>query len=306
MLEGVALHGKDRLNAENCAPGLGHLPEHLHPLAKLLRDDLALAYDRHRIHAAVMPTSLRRVAMAMAVSVSSGAMAAAVAALVPTAMAMVLGASRLVVAMPVAMAFTMATMVIMAAMACPMLAVAVLVLGHCLLLYVGVREARHVVGPHVCQLAHFDAAFHGGQNLREGVDGAQAILDDDGLIGRHKVQLVQQDLVAERHLLIGLVNLALLDLIVEASDDVLRVRDGDDAVQSQVGRDRLAGHEGPDDGHWVGHARSFDHDLVDFSTFVDLVDNLLEPGQEVAPHGATHAAVVHDDNLLGQCELVLL
>mmetsp|Transcript_103986 Transcript_103986/g.293280 ORF Transcript_103986/g.293280 Transcript_103986/m.293280 type:complete len:307 (+) Transcript_103986:287-1207(+) len=306
MLEGVALHGKDRLNAENCAPGLGHLPEHLHPLAKLLRDDLALAYDRHRIHAAVMPTSLRRVAMAMAVSVSSGAMAAAVAALVPTAMAMVLGASRLVVAMPVAMAFTMATMVIMAAMACPMLAVAVLVLGHCLLLYVGVREARHVVGPHVCQLAHFDAAFHGGQNLREGVDGAQTVLDDDGLIRRYKVQLVQQDLIAECHLLISLVHLALLYLVVEAPDDVLRVCDSNHAIQAQLARNLLAGHERPDDGHRVSHASGLDQNGVELAAFVDFVEDLPESRQEVTPNSAAHAAVVHDDNLLGQCELVLL
>mmetsp|Transcript_80882 Transcript_80882/g.255222 ORF Transcript_80882/g.255222 Transcript_80882/m.255222 type:complete len:398 (+) Transcript_80882:52-1245(+) len=200
-----------------------------------------------------------------------------------------------------------AILVVAAPVAAAMAAAVAVLLGHaCFLLNVRVDEVGHVVCPEIGELRHLHATTHGRQDLGEGVDRSQAVLDGDGLVRGHQVQLVEQELVAEGHLLVGLVHLALLDIVVQAGDDVLSIGDRHDTVQPELRGDLRARHEGPHDGHGVGHTRGLDDDRVDLGSFVDLVEDILEARNQVPPHGAAHAPVVHDNNLLCERKLVLL
>mmetsp|Transcript_68721 Transcript_68721/g.194698 ORF Transcript_68721/g.194698 Transcript_68721/m.194698 type:complete len:356 (+) Transcript_68721:412-1479(+) len=174
-----------------------------------------------------------------------------------------------------------------------------------LFLDVLVHKVGHVVRPDVGELGDLDAAFHRGQDLCVLVDLPDAILDSDGLIRCCQVQLVQDDLVCKRNLLVRLVDLALLDLVVKPAQDVLRISHGHHGVQPEVLRELRIGHEGSHNGHWVRHPRGLDHDGINCASFLDVIEDLLEPIDEVAADGATHAPVVHDDDLLSHRHLVL-
>mmetsp|Transcript_79099 Transcript_79099/g.246308 ORF Transcript_79099/g.246308 Transcript_79099/m.246308 type:complete len:403 (-) Transcript_79099:17-1225(-) len=175
-----------------------------------------------------------------------------------------------------------------------------------LLLEVRVHEVGHVVRTDVRELADLDATANGWDDLGVLVDVPDSVLDSDRLLRCDKVQLVQDDLVREGNLLVGLVDLALLHLVIEAASDVLGVRHCDDRVQAELRRQLGVGHEGPHDGHGVGHTRGLDDDRVDLGSFVDLVEDILEARNQVPPHGAAHAPVVHDNHLLCERKLVLL
>mmetsp|Transcript_49673 Transcript_49673/g.133429 ORF Transcript_49673/g.133429 Transcript_49673/m.133429 type:complete len:383 (+) Transcript_49673:581-1729(+) len=169
-----------------------------------------------------------------------------------------------------------------------------------------VHEVAHVVRADVENLRHAHAALDGRNDLGEGVDLPNPVLHRDGLLRGDQVQLVQDDLVGESNLLVGLVHLALLDLVVQAAGQVLGVRHSDDGVQPKVGGDFGRRHEGPDDGHGVRHARRLDQDGIDGASLLNVRDDLLKAFREVASDGAAHAAVVHDHDLLSHVHFLLL
>mmetsp|Transcript_79097 Transcript_79097/g.246296 ORF Transcript_79097/g.246296 Transcript_79097/m.246296 type:complete len:394 (-) Transcript_79097:17-1198(-) len=211
------------------------------------------------------------------------------------------------VAAAMAPAVLLLAALVAALMAAPMAAVAPELLGDLgLPLDVRADEVSQVVRPDVRELPDLHAAADGRDDLGILVDVADAVLDRDRLLRRDEVQLVQDDLVREGNLLVGLVDLALLHLVIEAASDVLGVRHCDDRVQAELRRQLGVGHEGPHDGHGVGHTRGLDDDRVDLGSFVDLVEDILEARNQVPPHGAAHAPVVHDNHLLCERKLVLL
>mmetsp|Transcript_91724 Transcript_91724/g.239249 ORF Transcript_91724/g.239249 Transcript_91724/m.239249 type:complete len:283 (-) Transcript_91724:369-1217(-) len=174
------------------------------------------------------------------------------------------------------------------------------------LLDVSVDEVRHVVRPHVRELRHLNATLDRRQNLGVGIDATNSVLHGDRGLRANQIQLVQQQLVAESHLLVSFVDLALLNLVVQARQNVLGVNDCDHAVEPQVRGEMLHRHEGSHDGNWVSHAGGLNHDLIDPVALLDLIKNLLQALLEIATHGAAHATVVHNHDLLRQRHLVLL
>mmetsp|Transcript_96125 Transcript_96125/g.271798 ORF Transcript_96125/g.271798 Transcript_96125/m.271798 type:complete len:255 (+) Transcript_96125:493-1257(+) len=247
--------------------------------------------------------------MAVAVTLSStvaAAMASAMAASMASAMAAamtVIFRAILVMAMATLVSTAVAAMAAMAAM----VAMARQLLRHLsLFLQVDVEEMRHVVGADVRELRHFHAAFHRWQDLRELVDRPDAVLATDRLFGRGEVQLVQDNLVGKSNLLVSLVDFTCLNVVVEAGHEVLGVRDRHDSIQAQIFRKGRVGHEGADDGDRICHACSFYHDGVDIVPLFHVGQNLLKTFGKIAADRATHAPVVHDNDLFCEIELRVL
>mmetsp|Transcript_13253 Transcript_13253/g.28987 ORF Transcript_13253/g.28987 Transcript_13253/m.28987 type:complete len:276 (+) Transcript_13253:639-1466(+) len=169
-----------------------------------------------------------------------------------------------------------------------------------------ISEVGHVVRSQVCELGHLHPALHSWQNFRVRIDIAKPVLHFNRCLCADQIQLVKKQFVAEGHLLVGLVDLPILDFIVESANDVFRIRDGDDAIQAQVICEVGIRHEGSHNGDGIRHARGFDHDLINDVPFSNLPKDLLQPLLKVAADGAAHAAVVHDDNLFCKGQFILL
>mmetsp|Transcript_6790 Transcript_6790/g.13708 ORF Transcript_6790/g.13708 Transcript_6790/m.13708 type:complete len:335 (+) Transcript_6790:534-1538(+) len=293
VLKGMPLDCHDGLYPEDRALVRRELAQRLHERRQLSRDDLALGDEGERVHPSVVPVVAVRVAMPMAMPCAGMADMSAVS--------MVLAAVRVVA---VAVATAISAVALCVAMAPGMRSV-VLLDEIRLLLDVFVDEVAHVVRSEVAQLLHANFAFDGSQNLGELVDRPDAISNHNRLLRADQVQLIQDDFVRECDLLVGLVDLALFNLVVEPAHKVLCVGQGNDCVEPQVHRELGVRHEGAHDWHGVGHAGGLYHDLVDVGPGLDVVQDLLQSIREVAADGAAHAAVVHDHDLLCHGQLRL-
>mmetsp|Transcript_101974 Transcript_101974/g.293676 ORF Transcript_101974/g.293676 Transcript_101974/m.293676 type:complete len:348 (+) Transcript_101974:207-1250(+) len=302
----MPLHRQNRLDPEDRAPVRHHLAEleHVEECRQPSRSDLALPNEGEGVHSGIVPAVTARVSLDVAVArpwVAAEPMIAAVAANVADVMVLAMVAA-VAAAMPLLVA--MAAMPLLVAMAA---AVSCIELRHefRLLLDVHVDEVAHVVRAYIAELLHPHSAIHGAQNPSELVDLPNAISDNNGLLRADQVQLVQDDFVRECDLLVGLVDLALFNLVVEPAHKVLCVGQGNDCVEPQVHRELGVRHEGAHDWHGVGHAGGLYHDLVDVGPGLDVVQDLLQSIREVAADGAAHAAVVHDHDLLCHGQLRL-
>mmetsp|Transcript_45264 Transcript_45264/g.137230 ORF Transcript_45264/g.137230 Transcript_45264/m.137230 type:complete len:212 (+) Transcript_45264:214-849(+) len=143
--------------------------------------------------------------------------------------------------------------------------------SHGFFLDVRVYEVAHVVCADVDKFLHLDAPLHRANDLCILVDLADPVLRGDRLVCGDEVQLVQNDLIGKRDLLVRLVNLTLLDLIVQTSGQVLGVSHGDHCIQPQVPGHLRVRHESPDDWHRVCHASCLNHDVVYLPATFDVI-----------------------------------
>mmetsp|Transcript_6917 Transcript_6917/g.20216 ORF Transcript_6917/g.20216 Transcript_6917/m.20216 type:complete len:471 (-) Transcript_6917:65-1477(-) len=158
------------------------------------------------------------------------------------------------------------------------------------------EDARDVEGPHPEELVPVDLAVRRPHDGRVGVDVPDALLDLlELLLLLDQVDLVQQDDVRERELLLGLVLDALRFLVVQPQDEVLGVHHGDDGVQLVQLLDLRVDQEGLRDRRRVGQASGLDDHAVELG---DLGVEPLEGLHEVPPHRAADAPVHHLDHLL--------
>mmetsp|Transcript_80877 Transcript_80877/g.255203 ORF Transcript_80877/g.255203 Transcript_80877/m.255203 type:complete len:230 (+) Transcript_80877:292-981(+) len=222
MLLRVTLHGEDSLDSEYGAPLRRQLADGLHPSAEASGDDLALAHDRKGVHTGVMPALLGRLAVASSVART---VAAAVATPVPAA-SMVLCAVLLVAVTSAVASVACVLFVAMLQLSCDLR----------LPLYVLVHEVRHVVSTDVRELCELDPGLHSRQDLGKLVDVTDSVPHSNCLISGDEVQLVKDNLVRKRQLLVGLIDLALLDLVVQAPQDVLCICHGHDSIEAQLRR----------------------------------------------------------------------
>mmetsp|Transcript_29809 Transcript_29809/g.81793 ORF Transcript_29809/g.81793 Transcript_29809/m.81793 type:complete len:381 (+) Transcript_29809:419-1561(+) len=114
---------------------------------------------------------------------------------------------------------------------------------------------------------------------------------------RARVDLVQQQLVGEAHLLRRLVYCVLRPLAVQLCEEMLAIHHGQNAVDLAVLFHNLVLGEGVDDWAWVRHARRFDEDAVQQIARLcvpvfNLRDDVGHGLHEVVTNGATKAAVV--------------
>mmetsp|Transcript_80876 Transcript_80876/g.255199 ORF Transcript_80876/g.255199 Transcript_80876/m.255199 type:complete len:235 (+) Transcript_80876:292-996(+) len=227
MLLRVTLHGEDGLDSEDGAPLRRQPADGLHPGAEASGDDLALAHDREGVHAGVVPAPLGRLAVAGSVG---GAVASAVARAVAAAVATLMPAASMALCavFVVAVASAMASGLFMAMLqlSCDLR----------LPLYVLVHEVRHVVSTDVRELCELDPGLHSRQDLGKLVDVTDSVPHSNCLISGDEVQLVKDNLVRKRQLLVGLIDLALLDLVVQAPQDVLCICHGHDSIEAQLRR----------------------------------------------------------------------
>mmetsp|Transcript_101975 Transcript_101975/g.293682 ORF Transcript_101975/g.293682 Transcript_101975/m.293682 type:complete len:346 (+) Transcript_101975:207-1244(+) len=302
----MPLHRQNRLDPEDRAPVRHHLAEleHVEECRQPSRSDLALPNEGEGVHSGIVPAVTARVSLDVAVArpwVAAEPMIAAVAANVADVMVLAMVAA-VAAAMPLLVA--MAAMPLLVAMAA---AVSCIELRHefRLLLDVHVDEVAHVVRAYIAELLHPHSAIHGAQNPSELVDLPNAISDNNGLLRADQVQLVQDDFVRECDLLVCLIDLPSLYFVVESSDEVLRIGQGDDRIEPQVFCELGVRHKGAHNRYRVGHASGLDDDLVDLVSGLDVVHYLLQSTHQVATDRATHAPVSHHHELLCHGQLVL-
>mmetsp|Transcript_12482 Transcript_12482/g.31691 ORF Transcript_12482/g.31691 Transcript_12482/m.31691 type:complete len:219 (+) Transcript_12482:859-1515(+) len=152
-------------------------------------------------------------------------------------------------------------------------------------------EVEHAVHRHLAALRPLD--------LGRGVDALEAFLDPGQVLLGHQVGLVEDQAVGECDLLDRLVLDSLWPRVVEVLLDVLRIDEGDDAVQPEVRLDGVVHEEGLRDGRGIRHAGGLDEDAVELEVAgEDAVGKLLEHDHQVLAHGATDAPVHHLHDLL--------
>ena len=126
-------------------------------------------------------------------------------------------------------------------------------------------------------------------DLGDGVDAANPCLEGVQPRRIHKVGLVEKNHVGECHLLQRLV------LCLQVLLQVLRVGNRHDRIEAEVLLHLVVGEEGLGDGRGVSEAGRLDEDPI------QPVLALEEPSQDadqVTPHRAANAAVVHLEELL--------
>mmetsp|Transcript_101166 Transcript_101166/g.198518 ORF Transcript_101166/g.198518 Transcript_101166/m.198518 type:complete len:331 (+) Transcript_101166:319-1311(+) len=288
VLVGVVFDSHDRLDSEYLAFVWRQLTQHAHPLRQFAPNNFTFLDEGEGIHFRIVPvtehmpmpmvafvrrplTGRRTTAMTTAFAIPSAiAMAAAVA--VAAARGDVLNILRI-------------------------------------FLDILVREPAHVVRADVAQqeeILHANLTSNRAQHLRIPVDFPDAVFDNDRLFWCHQIQFVKNHPVGESDLLVSFIDLALINRVIQARKQVLRICQGDDCVEAQVRGDFRVGHEGADNRHRVSHASSFDHDLIDLATIPHVVDDTHETTHEIAANGATHATIIHENHLFSQGQLVFL
>mmetsp|Transcript_15683 Transcript_15683/g.31770 ORF Transcript_15683/g.31770 Transcript_15683/m.31770 type:complete len:380 (+) Transcript_15683:451-1590(+) len=243
--------------------------------------------------------------------------AVAVAVALPVAVGLVLAVLAAVVAVAVPVARAVAVPVT-AAVA---LVVAAVPAGRRVLLrdLSALGEVHIVAVQHLCEVEGVDAeqGLEGhrvrrlGQGaLGDGNEGVHATQRLDGLLqllGAREVDLVQEDLVCEGHLLRGLVYSALRPLARQLLDEMHRVHYGEHPVDLAVRVHKRIAVERLADRAWVCYARGLDQDAMKGLSAVRVclllllggLDDALDGLDEVVPDGAAEAAVVQkSDGLL--------
>jgi hypothetical protein len=134
---------------------------------------------------------------------------------------------------------------------------------------------------------------------REAVDRCQPILQGVLLDGRHQVDLVQQDLVRERDLLVRFVHGAVRFHLVEVQGQVLRVGQAHDAVDVVVVAHLRVGLDRVHDGCRIGQSGRLQQDRLEVAT---AFHQLAQSPHEIAADRTADAAVVHRDEILGRIQ----
>ena len=166
----------------------------------------------------------------------------------------------------------------------------------------GSRHPVEVEHAGVDDLVQVDVAVVAGQDPGLGVEGGDDALELPELIGRNLGRLVQEDDVAELHLLddealeVVLADVLLLEraAALELVPHPQGVHDGDDAVQvgeglmDILGAEHRQGADGLGDGRRLADAAGLDDDVVEFPHRGDL----RQLGHEVHLQGAADASVL--------------
>mmetsp|Transcript_20505 Transcript_20505/g.49300 ORF Transcript_20505/g.49300 Transcript_20505/m.49300 type:complete len:351 (-) Transcript_20505:348-1400(-) len=145
-----------------------------------------------------------------------------------------------------------------------------------------------VEGANVEEFGGGDVPLLGSQYRRGGVERAQSFFDHIELllapllaaiivVLHHQIDLVQNNLIGEAYLLLGLVLRTLGPVLVQPLEDVLRIGHRDDAIELVHPLEGFLavvrfGEEGLDDGGGIGEAGRFDDDSVEcFDLFVQAL-----------------------------------
>ena len=131
-----------------------------------------------------------------------------------------------------------------------------------------------------------------------GIDGLDLLfdLDKDGWV-RHKVRLVEKDLVGKGNLLCGLVHRAIRFGLGQTLEDMLGINDGHYAIETELLLNVFVLKKGLDYGCRIGKAGRLQKNTVD-AMQVDLGVEVVQRANQIATDAATDAAICHLDDLL--------
>ena len=161
-----------------------------------------------------------------------------------------------------------------------------------------VEDAVEVEGVAVEHLGDRDRAALGAMEARIGIDAADARFDLAQIGVADEIGLVEQDHVGEGDLVLGLGRVA--QPVLEPA----RIGDGDDGVELRLAADRLVDEEGLRHRRRIGEPGGLDDDGVELAL---APHQPLDDADQVAAHGAAHAAVVHlEDFLVGADDQVVV
>ena len=121
-------------------------------------------------------------------------------------------------------------------------------------------------------------------------------LDNHGRV-RHKVRLVEKDLVGKGNLLRGLVHRTIRFGLGQTLKDVLGINDGHYAIETKLLLNVFVLEECLDDGRWIGKAGRFQKNAID-AMQVDLGVEVVQGANQIATDAATDAPIGHLDDFL--------
>mmetsp|Transcript_1033 Transcript_1033/g.1719 ORF Transcript_1033/g.1719 Transcript_1033/m.1719 type:complete len:217 (-) Transcript_1033:278-928(-) len=154
------------------------------------------------------------------------------------------------------------------------------------------EDALHVEGVDRQDLIERRAAPFCLDDGSELVQAIQSSLELVLLVFRDEIDLVQEDLIGERHLMLRLVHGSVRLLLVEVHVDVLGVGQAHDRIDPVVVAHLGIRLDGVHDGSRVGEAGGFEYHGVEI---LSTLGELTERPDQVAPDGTADAAVVHGD-----------
>ena len=134
--------------------------------------------------------------------------------------------------------------------------------------------------------AHIGAL--GAMDRRHRIKPVQMRLDGAQFLLAHEVGLVEHDLVGKRDLL------QRLAAVGEPHLDVPGVHHGGDRIERGLGSQIPVDEEGLRHGAGIGKARRLHHDGVEISAFGEKA---MQRADQIAPHRAADAAIVHLEQL---------
>jgi hypothetical protein len=145
------------------------------------------------------------------------------------------------------------------------------------------------------EVLRIDFALLAAEYLGARVDLLDALLNRRQLSLLDEVGLVEEDAVGEGHLLDRLILHALGLLVVEARNNVLGIRHGDDAVEREFGLNVVVHEEGLRHRRRVGQSGGLNDHSVELC---NLRVQVFERDHQISAHGAADAPVHHLDDLL--------
>mmetsp|Transcript_55839 Transcript_55839/g.109313 ORF Transcript_55839/g.109313 Transcript_55839/m.109313 type:complete len:226 (-) Transcript_55839:514-1191(-) len=140
------------------------------------------------------------------------------------------------------------------------------------------------------------------------VYSSHALPDLQSFVGSHQINLVEDDFVCEENLLECFIDSAgfqggetLGHPLKQTMPDVAAVHECHDSLKPKLFADGRRLHECAHNWHWICHPCGLNHNRVkgqlSLSGTLRRLHDCLECPQQVAPHRAAHAAVVHHHNL---------
>mmetsp|Transcript_48398 Transcript_48398/g.86199 ORF Transcript_48398/g.86199 Transcript_48398/m.86199 type:complete len:287 (-) Transcript_48398:352-1212(-) len=165
-------------------------------------------------------------------------------------------------------------------------------------------KEREVVCPQVQEFCEVHLPLCGRQDWNKLVQFPDLCLHLGRLTEADQVHLIQNHLVCESNLPLGLIHSPVLNWQCQPGQAVLGVHHSDAAVATHALGDPRVLLEGLDDRHGVCHAAGLHQNKIDWVALRDLPLDGAKCLHQIGAHRATHAAAVEDHDLLRKLKLL--
>lgn len=128
----------------------------------------------------------------------------------------------------------------------------------------------------------------------ERVDGSDTVLHFLELIGRHQIDLVQNNTIREGNLVLGFIDVAVRLLLIKMDTNMLGVNQAHDAVNAEVILQQRVGVEGENNGGRIGQTSRLQENALEI---LSAADQHSKGSHQIASDRAANAAIIHGNNV---------